>query len=77
MPIVTQEISNNIHTAPENPCCAPIPRLHLITPQSQQASRGFAPRSLDSGSRVLAVTPRGHPRQLSWDAVTTFLPEDM
>ena len=59
MPIVTQEISNNIHTAPENPCCAPIPRLHLITPQSQQASRGFEARSLDSESRVLTVTPRG------------------
>ena len=65
MPIVTQEISNNIHTAPENPCCAPIPRLHLITPQSQQASRGFEPQSLDSESRVLAVTPRGHPLRLS------------
>ena len=25
-----------------------------------QASRGFEPRSLDSESRVLAVTPRGH-----------------
>ena len=65
MPIVTQEISNNIHTAPENPCCAPIPRLHLITPQSQQASRGFEPRLLDSESRVLTVTPRGQMKAFS------------
>ena len=27
--------------------------------QFQKASRGFEPRSLDSESRVLAVTPRG------------------
>ena len=30
------------------------------TPGSDKASRGFEPRSLDSGSRVLTVTPRSH-----------------
>ena len=35
--------------------------LHLYILQMQhKASRGLEPRSLDSGSRVLAVTPRGH-----------------
>ena len=29
-------------------------------PQSHQVSRGFEPRSLDSESRVLTVTPRDH-----------------
>ena len=30
----------------------------------QEASRGFEPRSLDSESRVLTVTPRGHAQSL-------------
>ena len=33
-------------------------KLSLVA--SQKASRGFEPRSLDSESRVLTVTPRGH-----------------
>ena len=37
-----------------------IPDTHAPTRNKEQASRGFEPRSLDSGSRVLTVTPRGH-----------------
>ena len=35
-------------------------QLHSTTKEGQKASRGFEPRSLDSESRVLTVTPRGH-----------------
>ena len=38
-------------------------RLDLLQPERKKASRGFEPRSLDSESRVLTVTPRGH---MSW-----------
>ena len=31
-----------------------------MTTRNKEASRGFEPRSLDSESRVLTVTPRGH-----------------
>ena len=37
-----------------------IPDTHAPTRNKERASRGFDPRSLDSESRVLTVTPRGH-----------------
>ena len=40
--------------------------------RSEKVSRRFEPRSLDSGSRVLAVTPRGHPCELRWGASTSI-----
>ena len=33
---------------------------YRMTERQTKASRGFEPRSLDSESRVLTVTPRGH-----------------
>ena len=50
---------------------------HCIVCQQDEASRRFEPRSLDSGSRVLAVTPRGHPRKLSWDTENICLSADI
>ena len=51
-----------------SPLCAPIFSAFAIlssqacscAPQPHQVSRGFEPRSLDSESRVLTVTPRDH-----------------
>ena len=37
--------------------------LDFLQLERKEASRGFEPRSLDSESRVLTVTPRGH---MSW-----------
>ena len=40
----------------------------------KEASRGFEPRSLDSGSRVLTVTPRGHMIRLRGSKPTYVIP---
>ena len=43
-----------------------------MTASQTKASRGFEPRSLDSESRVLTVTPRGHLNLFQADTQSLF-----
>ena len=52
-----QEVANVVTSSMHDPG-------KLIIKEAAKASRGFEPRSLDSESRVLTVTPRGQMREL-------------